>query len=154
MEYANIPNLDKKASRIAIGTWNWEIGYGQYDEKRMIETIHRALDVGVNCIDTAPLYGKGQCEEIVGKAIKEYGKRDKVVLCTKVGLSWDDLQPVDSIHRPIKSICTRRRLHIRRNDQVFVINHYLGTREQYFYRKDARADNERSGKVRRQKRSK
>jgi methylglyoxal reductase len=67
----------------AIGGWFW----GGTDEKKAIEAIHASLDMGVNLIDTAPIYGFGVAERIVGAAIK--GRRDKVVLATKCGLRWD-----------------------------------------------------------------
>ena len=63
-------------------------------------------------------------------------------------VAWSDLVPVDSIHMPIRSMCGQRRLHIRKEEQVFVINHYLGTWEQYSYRDDSRTGKERSHKVR------
>ena len=59
-----------------------------------------------------------------------------------------DLRPVDSIHRPLKQYCGRRKLHIRAPDQLLLIHHYLGTWEQYNFRRDARQGNERSRKVR------
>lgn len=64
--------------------------WGGTEEKKSIETIHHALDLGINLIDTAPIYGFGLSEEIVGKAIKSYGKRDQIILATKVGLNWPD----------------------------------------------------------------
>jgi aryl-alcohol dehydrogenase-like predicted oxidoreductase len=67
----------------AIGGWFW----GGTDEKKAIEAIHASLDMGVNLIDTAPIYGFGVAERIVGTAIK--GRRDKVILATKCGLRWD-----------------------------------------------------------------
>ncbi|MAU22019.1 MAG: aldo/keto reductase [Martelella sp.] len=66
----------------AIGGWMW----GGTDEARSIEAIHAALDEGITLIDTAPAYGQGLAEEIVGKALA--GRRDKVVLATKCGLVW------------------------------------------------------------------
>jgi hypothetical protein len=63
-------------------------------------------------------------------------------------VAWNDLVPVDSIHMPIRSMCGQRRLHIRKEDQVFAINHYLGTWDQYSYRDDSRTGKERSRKVR------
>nr|WP_272210908.1 aldo/keto reductase [Marinicella sp. W31]MDC2876820.1 aldo/keto reductase [Marinicella sp. W31] len=66
----------------AIGGWMW----GGTDEVRSIEAIHAALDEGITLIDTAPAYGQGLAEEIVGKALA--GRRDKVVLATKCGLVW------------------------------------------------------------------
>ncbi len=91
MEYTQIPGLDKEATRIALGTWaigGWM--WGGTDETASIRTIHTALDKGINIIDTAPVYGFGTSEEIVGKALKEYGRRDEVILATKVGLEWND----------------------------------------------------------------
>jgi hypothetical protein len=63
-------------------------------------------------------------------------------------VGWSDLVPVDSIHMPIRSMCRQRRLHIRKEEQVFAINHYLGTWEQYSYRDDSRTGKERSHEVR------
>lgn len=66
----------------AIGGWKW----GGTDEKQSIAAIHASIDEGITLIDTAPAYGQGLSEEIVGKAIQ--GRRDKVVLATKCGLVW------------------------------------------------------------------
>jgi methylglyoxal reductase len=76
-----------EASAIGLGTWaigGWM--WGGTDESRSIEAIQASIDEGVSLIDTAPAYGQGLAEEIVGKAIK--GRRDKVVLATKCGLVW------------------------------------------------------------------
>src|ERR1700693_252413 len=91
MEYTTISGTEIKVSRIAQGAW--AIGGGMWggtDERESIRTIHAALDKGINLIDTAPVYGFGRSEEIVGRAIAESGKRDQVVLATKVGLEWRD----------------------------------------------------------------
>ncbi|HQZ13160.1 MAG TPA: aldo/keto reductase [Devosia sp.] len=76
-----------KASAIGLGTWaigGWM--WGGTDEQQSIGAIHAAIDEGVSLIDTAPAYGQGVSEEIVGKALR--GRRDKVVLATKCGLVW------------------------------------------------------------------
>ena len=91
MEYLNFPPLTQKVSRIALGTWaigGWM--WGGTKEKEAIETIHKALDLGINLIDTAPVYGFGVSEEIVGKAIKSYGKRENIVIATKQGLRFEN----------------------------------------------------------------
>ena len=68
----------------AIGGWMW----GGADKKDAIEALHTSLDIGITTIDTAPVYGFGRSEEIVGEAIK--GKRrDKIQILTKYGLRWD-----------------------------------------------------------------
>ena len=83
-----------KLSRIALGTWaigGWM--WGGTDETAAIGVIHEAVDRGVTLIDTAPAYGFGRSEEIVGKALAENGLRQRVVIATKVGLDWKDGQP-------------------------------------------------------------
>jgi len=95
VEYITIPGTDLKASRIGLGTW--AIGgwlWGGTDEKESIRTIHRAFDAGITLIDTAPVYGFGRSEEIVGKALKDLD-RNKVVVATKVGLQWKG----EEVHR-------------------------------------------------------
>jgi aryl-alcohol dehydrogenase-like predicted oxidoreductase len=89
MEYRSINGLQLAASRIGLGTWavgGWM--WGGSDEQESIRTIRSALDKGINLIDTAPVYGFGRSEEIVGKAIQEHGGRDRVILATKTGVEW------------------------------------------------------------------
>lgn len=89
MEYITIPGTDLKASRTGLGTWaigGWM--WGGTDEKESILTIRRAFDAGITLIDTAPVYGFGRSEEIVGKALKGLD-RSQVVVATKVGLEWE-----------------------------------------------------------------
>lgn len=76
-----------KASAVGLGTWaigGWM--WGGTDEVESISAIQASLDAGVTLIDTAPAYGLGRSEEIVGKALK--GRRDKAVIATKCGLVW------------------------------------------------------------------
>jgi aryl-alcohol dehydrogenase-like predicted oxidoreductase len=90
-EYSAIAGTALRVSPVAIGTWaigGWM--WGGTDEAESIATIRAALDHGVNVIDTAPVYGFGRSEEIVGKAVAEGQLRDKVVIATKVGLEWKD----------------------------------------------------------------
>jgi len=89
MEYTHIPHIEKQAARIGLGTWaigGWM--WGGSSEEQALKTIQKALDEGLTLIDTAPVYGFGKSEEIVGKALKKYGKREKVIIATKVGLRW------------------------------------------------------------------
>src|SRR5471032_877347 len=77
-----------QASAIAMGAWaigggSW---WGENDDALSIRAIHTALDEGINLIDTAPVYGFGHSEDVVGRAIK--GRRDRVVIATKCGLRW------------------------------------------------------------------
>jgi aryl-alcohol dehydrogenase-like predicted oxidoreductase len=89
LEYIKIDGTNLVSSRIALGTWaigGWM--WGGTDEKESIRTIHAALDKGINLVDTAPIYGYGRSEEIVGEALRQHGRRDSVILATKVGLDW------------------------------------------------------------------
>jgi aryl-alcohol dehydrogenase-like predicted oxidoreductase len=89
LEYINIDGTTLVSSRIALGTWaigGWM--WGGTDEKESIRTIHAALDQGVNLVDTAPVYGFGRSEEIVGEALRQCGRRESIILATKVGLDW------------------------------------------------------------------
>jgi len=89
MEFINIKGANLKSSRIGLGTWaigGWM--WGGTDEKEAIRTIHAALDQGINLIDTAPIYGYGRSEAIVGEAVRQYGRRESVIIATKVGIDW------------------------------------------------------------------
>jgi len=90
MDFVNIPNISKKASRIALGTWSMGGSlWGGSDENLGIETILKAIDKGVTLIDTAPAYGDGASERMVGKALKQNKKRDEVVISTKFGIQLE-----------------------------------------------------------------
>jgi len=89
LEFINIDRTNLISSRIALGTWaigGWM--WGGTDEKESVRTIHAALDQGINLIDTAPIYGYGRSEEIVGEALRQHGRRESVILATKVGIDW------------------------------------------------------------------
>src|SRR3989449_6175346 len=89
MEQKLIEGTGLVSSRIALGTWS--IGgwmWGGSDEGDAIKTIRTALDLGITLIDTAPAYGFGRSEELVGRAIAEHGERERVLLATKAGLEW------------------------------------------------------------------
>jgi aryl-alcohol dehydrogenase-like predicted oxidoreductase len=91
MEFAEIPGTSLKVSRVAIGTWaigGWM--WGGTDEAESISTIRAAVEHGINVVDTAPVYGFGRSEEIVGKAIAEANLRSRVVIATKTGLEWQN----------------------------------------------------------------
>jgi aryl-alcohol dehydrogenase-like predicted oxidoreductase len=91
MEFIDIPGTSIRASRIALGTWamgGWM--WGGSNENDAISAIHSALDRGINLIDTAPVYGFGRSEEIVGKALAVGGRRKRAYIATKVGLDWKD----------------------------------------------------------------
>lgn len=91
MKYRPIGNSGLSASVVGLGAW--VLGGGQPwgkepDDAESIRTIQAALDLGINLIDTAPAYGWGRSERVVGQAIK--GRRDKAIIATKCGLWWED----------------------------------------------------------------
>src|ERR1700758_4406964 len=91
MEQIAIGTTGLTTSRIGLGTWaigGWM--WGGTDEAQSIATIRTAVERGITLIDTAPAYGFGRSEEIVGKALAEGSLRDKVQIATKVGLTWHD----------------------------------------------------------------
>ncbi len=93
MEFTAIPGTGVEVSRIALGTWaigGWK--WGGSDAMESIWTIRAALDRGITLIDTAPVYGFGRSEEIVGKALSAPGLRSRAVIATKAGLEWRDGQ--------------------------------------------------------------
>lgn len=89
MRYKKFKNADVEVSAIAVGTWGISgansagVSWGEVDTQESISAIHAMFDEGVNLIDTAPVYGEGHSEKIVGKALRGY--RDKVLLATKFG---------------------------------------------------------------------
>src|SRR5260370_37076652 len=81
------------SSRVALGRWS--IGgwmWGGSDEGEAIKTIRTALDLGITLIDTAPAYGFGRSEELVGRALAEHGERERLLIATKAGLEGRDGQ--------------------------------------------------------------
>lgn len=89
IETIHIAGISQPVSRIGLGTWamGGSMWGGSHDEQS-IATLHEALDRGINLIDTAPAYGFGHSEEVVGKALA--GRRDRAIIATKVALDWDD----------------------------------------------------------------
>ncbi|MGM3387451.1 aldo/keto reductase [Stutzerimonas stutzeri] len=92
IETLTIEGIATPVSRIGLGTWaigGWM--WGGADDERSVTTIRTALERGINLIDTAPVYGFGHSEEVVGKALE--GVRDQAVIATKVALDWNEGGP-------------------------------------------------------------
>ena len=86
MLYRKLGSSDLNCSVVALGTWSMGGDFwGKSDDDASIDTIRASLDAGINTIDTAPVYGNGHSEEIVGKAIKGR-KREDIIIATKCGI--------------------------------------------------------------------
>ena len=78
MQQKRLGKTDLQFTRIGLGTWaigggDWRFGWGPQDERDAVGAITRAVDLGINWIDTAPVYGNGRAEELVGQGLKELG---------------------------------------------------------------------------------
>jgi aryl-alcohol dehydrogenase-like predicted oxidoreductase len=88
---------DLQLTTVGLGTWaigggDWEFSWGPQDDKNSIKAIHRAVELGINWIDTAAVYGLGHSEEMVGRAIKGLTKRP--LIATKCGLCWNEKREI------------------------------------------------------------
>ncbi len=97
MEKRKLGTSGLEITRIGLGTWamgggGWRYAWGPQDDKESIATIRRALDLGINWIDTAPIYGFGHAEMIVGRALK--GMSERPLIATKCGILWDEKRRV------------------------------------------------------------
>src|SRR3954454_1950682 len=109
METIEIAGPDMTASRIALGTWaigGWM--WGGTSARDAIRTIHAALDRGITLIDTAPVYGFGRAEEIVGEALAVANRREKALIATKAGLEWHD----EKLYRNATPLRLRREVEL------------------------------------------
>lgn len=84
MEYRPFGRTGLQVSAVGFGCWELGGQYGHYDEQEVIDAVHRALDLGVNCFDTAEGYGFGQSEELLARALGP--RRKDVILVTKFGI--------------------------------------------------------------------
>jgi aryl-alcohol dehydrogenase-like predicted oxidoreductase len=107
-------NSDMKLTSIGFGAWaigggDWQFAWGAQDDNDSIEAIHRALDAGINWIDTAAVYGLGHSEEVVGKALKSSSAKPYVF--TKSSMTWGEdrkiVQTMKKIREEVEGSLTR-----------------------------------------------
>src|ERR1700735_3063836 len=151
METKKLGNSDLHLTPIGFGAWaigggDWAFAWGPQDDADSIEAIHRALDLGINWIDTAAVYGLGHSEEVVGKALKT--TTTKPYIFTKCSMLWDEKR---EIHRSLKTIRQEAEASLRRL-KVDVIDlyqiHWPVPDEEIEEGWTTMADLQREGKVR------
>jgi aryl-alcohol dehydrogenase-like predicted oxidoreductase len=107
----------------AIGGGGWAFGWGPQDDGDSLATMRRALERGINWIDTAPIYGLGHSEEVVGRLLKELSPAERPLIFTKCGLVWDETDRMKDAKRILAPASIRkeceaslRRLGVERID--------------------------------------
>lgn len=99
MNKNKLGSSDLNITKIGFGAWaiggEWAYGWGKQEDQASIATIHKALDAGINWIDTAPIYGLGHSEEVIGQALKQTSH--KPYIFTKCGLVWDDQRQISNV---------------------------------------------------------
>ena len=121
MQTRKLGYSDLNITNIGLGTWaigggGWKFAWGPQDDKESITAIRKAIDVGINWIDTAALYGLGHSEEIVGKAVKDM--KEKPIIATKCCRCWDEKRKIfnslkkDSIRSEVEASLKRLRVDV------------------------------------------
>jgi len=151
MKTEKLGNSDLNLSRIGFGAWaiggaDWSHGWGPQDDNDSIAAIHKALDLGINWIDTAAVYGLGHSEEIVAKALKTTSH--KPYIFTKCSMRWDNKR---EIYHSLKEIRTEveeslRRLQVEAIDLYQI--HWPNPDSEIEEGWSTMADLQREGKVR------
>jgi aryl-alcohol dehydrogenase-like predicted oxidoreductase len=107
----------------AIGGGGWAFGWGEQDDDESVRAMRHAVELGINWIDTAAVYGHGHSEKVVGRLLREIGSGNRPLIFTKCGLIWDEQHPMNSaefVLRPasIRKECeaSLRRLGVERID--------------------------------------
>lgn len=90
MVYKKVARIEEKISAIGVGCWGFGGDWDTSNDKNAFEIIHAAVDLGVNLFDVAPVYGWTHAERLLGRALKEGGLRQKVLVASKCGLTWNE----------------------------------------------------------------
>src|SRR5579863_9485547 len=109
----SLGSSELEITRVGFGAWaigggGWSFGWGPQDDNASINAMRHAVDRGVNCIDTAAVYGLGHSEEVVGRFLRDLPPADRPFVFTKCGLVWDDHDPMKAPRRILKPESIRR----------------------------------------------
>ena len=104
---------DMEITTVGFGAWaiggsNWAFGWGPQDDAKSIATIRRALERGINWIDTAAVYGLGHSEEVVRRALADLAPSDRPYIFTKCGQVWNDADPMAAPRQVLRPESIRR----------------------------------------------
>jgi aryl-alcohol dehydrogenase-like predicted oxidoreductase len=155
METRQLGASDMKITPIGLGTWaigggNWDFGWGAQDDDASTATIQRAIDMGVNWVDTAAVYGLGHSEEVVGRALKAISPEQRPYIFTKCSLVWNEQRVVgnslkkDSVKREAEA--SLRRLQVEAIDLYQI--HWPNPESEIEEGWAAMAELQREGKIR------
>ncbi|MCU1322736.1 MAG: NADP-dependent oxidoreductase domain protein [Acidobacteriaceae bacterium] len=151
METKKLGNSDLDITSIGFGAWavggaDWAHGWGPQDDADSVDAIHRALDLGINWIDTAAVYGLGHSEEVVAKALKLSSR--KPYIFTKCGMVWNEKKEITHSLKTIREECeaSLRRLGVETIDLYQI--HWPKPEEELEEGWSTMADLQREGKVR------
>ena len=121
LQTKQLGNSDLAITPVGFGAWaiggDWKFGWGAQDDTDSIGAIHRALELGINWIDTAAVYGLGHSEEVVARALKEW-PHERPYVFTKCGMIWNDRREIDyslkagSIRREVENSLRRLRVDV------------------------------------------
>jgi len=121
MKTKPLGNSDMAITPVGFGAWaiggDWKFGWGSQDDTESIGAIHRALELGINWIDTAAIYGLGHSEQVVAKALADW-PHERPYVFTKCGMVWDENREVDyslkadSIRREVENSLQRLRVDV------------------------------------------
>jgi aryl-alcohol dehydrogenase-like predicted oxidoreductase len=159
MNTRKLGNTDLMITPIGLGAWamgggGWQFGWGPQDDRDSIAAIHRALELGINWIDTAPAYGLGHSEEVVARALAGIASSKRPLVFTKCSLVWDELRTIShnlqpaSIRKELEA--SLRRLNVEAIDLYQIHWPSWGSEDAPGIEEawKAMADMQRSGKVR------
>lgn len=102
MQTRRLGNTDLELTALGFGSWaigggDWKFGWGYQDEREAIDAIKEAVELGINWIDTAAVYGGGKSEELVGIALRELGSAKRPIIATKCGRVMRDRDTIDKV---------------------------------------------------------
>src|ERR1700678_3328290 len=151
MDKKKLGNSDMELTTIGFGSWaigggDWQFSWGPQDDNDSIAAIHKALELGINWIDTAAVYGLGHSEEVVARALKTSSHKPYVF--TKSSMVWDDKKEITNSQNQIRRECedSLRRLNVEAIDLYQV--HWPKPDEEIEEGWSVMADLQREGKVR------